>query len=163
MLPFSYEHGESLGATEGFRCWRTEWSSVSGGRIAQQPLLLCIRGCVIARQAFQATGLPAVFPGLGSSLHFQLKSLPRCSAAIAVTPITPMTRKIAKKTTAITRTGILHPLAPLCVAGEPASVTAITGSCEVAHLWRLAWMREASGKLALWSAFAVPCARRESA
>src|SRR5271167_3099701 len=59
--------------------------------------------------AFHATGLPDVLAGLGSSLHLPLKSfLPRCSATIAVIPITPITRKIAKKTIAITRTGILH-------------------------------------------------------
>src|SRR5271165_831988 len=67
--------------------------------------------CVAAScaPAFQATCLPDVLAGLGSSLHLPLKSfLPRCSATIAVIPITPITRKIAKKTIAITRTGILH-------------------------------------------------------
>jgi hypothetical protein len=78
--------------------------------------------------------LEAVFAGFGKSLQVPLNTLPHlllCSATMAVIAITPMTRKITRKTTAITRTGIHH-LGVHSVA-EPtiSSVIAVTGGCEV--------------------------------
>src|ERR1017187_2016947 len=71
------------------------------------------------------------FAGFGWSLHFPLNSLPRCSATIAEMPITPITRKIRKKTTAITRTGIPHLWSHSAWVLNLASVIAITGGCEL--------------------------------
>src|SRR5271166_1068362 len=56
----------------------------------------------------QAFGLETALTGFGWSAQCPLNSLPLCSAAMAVNPITPMARNMRKKTTAITRTGILH-------------------------------------------------------
>ena len=93
----------SLG--KSMRILKTE---VQGLHEDDEPATMTAQTMPVAPAQLQATAPAPDAQSQIAALQDQLNRWPWCSFTMAVIPMTPMTKKIAKKTTATTRIGIAH-------------------------------------------------------